>query len=260
MRNIVDKKHYCTINPSNFVNNIRNKEDIKNHEYKITQLIHKSKGLEYPDYKEKDINKLEDKWNPIINQFIKTNHNFSVSSKNFQKISEPLFDFNYFNEKYFSKNLKHKETPKLIEHSENFSGNIKDAQKNPKIDMPKKNEQLHPPCLHKCINLNTELLFKNKIDINPLYSIIPGLNKTKCSNRKNGSIFSYSAITHTGFVRYNNIRNVNEDRVSIFLNINCLKSKNAKTNPICSYFGLFDGHGGAGCAEFLRDNLHQYVI
>ena len=23
---------------------------------------------------------------------------------------------------------------------------------------------------------------------------------------------------------------------------------------------MFDGHGGAACADFLRDNLHQFVI
>jgi protein phosphatase 2C family protein 2/3 len=26
-----------------------------------------------------------------------------------------------------------------------------------------------------------------------------------------------------------------------------------------SYFGLFDGHGGAGCASYLRDNLHIMI-
>lgn len=25
------------------------------------------------------------------------------------------------------------------------------------------------------------------------------------------------------------------------------------------YYGIFDGHGGASCAEFLRDNLHTYI-
>ena len=30
--------------------------------------------------------------------------------------------------------------------------------------------------------------------------------------------------------------------------------------PKCSYFGIYDGHGGAYTADFLRDNLHQYVI
>lgn len=30
--------------------------------------------------------------------------------------------------------------------------------------------------------------------------------------------------------------------------------------PKCSFFGVYDGHGGAKCADFLRDNLHQFVI
>lgn len=30
--------------------------------------------------------------------------------------------------------------------------------------------------------------------------------------------------------------------------------------PKCSFFGIYDGHGGSGCADFLRDNLHQFVI
>jgi len=29
---------------------------------------------------------------------------------------------------------------------------------------------------------------------------------------------------------------------------------------VCSFFGVYDGHGGTVCADFLRDNLHQYVI
>ena len=30
--------------------------------------------------------------------------------------------------------------------------------------------------------------------------------------------------------------------------------------PRCSFFGIFDGHNGLACAEFLRDNLHKYII
>jgi serine/threonine protein phosphatase PrpC len=29
--------------------------------------------------------------------------------------------------------------------------------------------------------------------------------------------------------------------------------------PKCSFFGVFDGHGGSSCAQFLRDNLHFLV-
>jgi len=30
--------------------------------------------------------------------------------------------------------------------------------------------------------------------------------------------------------------------------------------PECSFFGIYDGHGGFGCADFLRDNLHHFII
>jgi protein phosphatase 2C family protein 2/3 len=29
--------------------------------------------------------------------------------------------------------------------------------------------------------------------------------------------------------------------------------------PKCSYFGVFDGHGGDSCSNFLKDNMHKYV-
>lgn len=30
--------------------------------------------------------------------------------------------------------------------------------------------------------------------------------------------------------------------------------------PKASFFAVYDGHGGTSAADFLRDNLHQYVI
>ena len=57
------------------------------------------------------------------------------------------------------------------------------------------------------------------------------------------------------------MRNYNEDRVSIILNILRPKTRAAdKEWPRSSFFGIYDGHGGAACADFLRDNLHQFVI
>ena len=57
------------------------------------------------------------------------------------------------------------------------------------------------------------------------------------------------------FIKY---RNYNEDRVAIILNIMKPKSKEVQNDywPKCSFFGIYDGHGGSGCADFLRDSLH----
>lgn len=37
-------------------------------------------------------------------------------------------------------------------------------------------------------------------------------------------------------------------------------SKKCENWPKCAFFGVFDGHGGYSCADFLRDNLHQFII
>ena len=64
---------------------------------------------------------------------------------------------------------------------------------------------------------------------------------------------AYGANTNQGIVR-----NYNEDRVAIILNIMKPKSKQyiGEDWPKCSFFGIYDGHGGNVCADFLRDYLH----
>lgn len=57
------------------------------------------------------------------------------------------------------------------------------------------------------------------------------------------------------------MRNYNEDRISIVLDLRNpkLNSSNPEGTKQVKYFALFDGHGGLGCAEFLRDNLHNFI-
>lgn len=90
---------------------------------------------------------------------------------------------------------------------------------------------------------------------------MPNHEPPKSSNKRTGVIRAYAASTNQGIYR-----SYNEDRVSIILNI--VRPLN-KTNglaesvtrwPKCSFFGVFDGHGGSLCADFLRDNLHHYII
>lgn len=38
------------------------------------------------------------------------------------------------------------------------------------------------------------------------------------------------------------------------------EGKDPATWPKCSYFAVYDGHGGNTCADFLKDYLHTYVI
>lgn len=92
--------------------------------------------------------------------------------------------------------------------------------------------------------------------MDPTLINLPSWEPTKCSVRENGCISGYAANTNQGI-----IRDYNEDRVSIVLNIMQPPSKKDVENwPKCSFFGVFDGHGGNTCADFLRDNLHQFII
>ena len=68
-----------------------------------------------------------------------------------------------------------------------------------------------------------------------------------------GIIESYGVNTYQGIVRH-----YNEDRVSIIINMNKPKNYNKKW-PKISFFGIYDGHGGETCSEYLRDNLHKLI-
>lgn len=85
---------------------------------------------------------------------------------------------------------------------------------------------------------------------------LPTLGPTKHSLKENGAVQAYAANTHKGLVR-----DYNEDRVAIILNIS--KPANSKYEgvwPKCSYFAIFDGHGGDSCADYLRDHLHHMIV
>ena len=81
------------------------------------------------------------------------------------------------------------------------------------------------------------------------------LSPGKISAKSFGVITSYAANTNQGIVR-----DYNEDRVSVIINMNKPKYyTSTEPWPKISYFGVFDGHAGNKCAEFLRDNLLNYI-
>lgn len=93
----------------------------------------------------------------------------------------------------------------------------------------------------------------NKRPILPkILSSISNFEKAKHSLKANGVVKAYAASTNQGPVR-----DYNEDRVAIILNI--AKPEHVLEWKKAAYFGVFDGHGGVDCADFLRDNLHVYV-
>ncbi|CAD8197002.1 unnamed protein product [Paramecium octaurelia] len=103
-----------------------------------------------------------------------------------------------------------------------------------------------------------EINYHSLVDLNQINKgievVLPNYEPTKCSQNNNGLIKAYAANTNQGI-----IRTYNEDRVSIILNIIKPQHRASETWPKCAFFGVYDGHGGSACADFLRDNLHQYV-
>lgn len=109
------------------------------------------------------------------------------------------------------------------------------------------------------IDIN-ELLDKKEEDIPISLDVIqePFENypQNKISSREFGIIKAYAVNTSQGI-----IRDYNEDRVSIVINM--VKPKNHHANilewPKISFFGVFDGHAGNKCADYLKDNLIKKI-
>lgn len=87
---------------------------------------------------------------------------------------------------------------------------------------------------------------------NKIVSLMPARSSSFLFN---GREALYAVNTTNGL-----IRTYNEDRVSIVINIKRKADWKAQRWPNCSYFSVFDGHGGALCADFLKDNLHKMIL
>lgn len=85
---------------------------------------------------------------------------------------------------------------------------------------------------------------------------LPHFEKAKVIIKEFGAVKAFSVNTHQGTVR-----NYNEDRVSIQLNAQ-QRFENLQNKGInqCSMFGIYDGHGGADCCNFQKENLHNYLL
>ena len=105
-----------------------------------------------------------------------------------------------------------------------------------------------------------ELLYKSEEEIPIILDILDenfeNFTKSKISSRDFGIIKAYAANTSQGIVR-----DYNEDRVSIIINM--VKPKNCNLSdidwPKISYFGIFDGHAGNKCTDYLKDNLIKKI-
>ena len=157
--------------------------------------------------------------------------------------------------KPYTQNLEHKEKEKEKENIENESNknNFDNKENNGNNDNEEQyyieenatNEK--PP---NAIEINDLIGEKCPIEIDILSINFNNYEPSKTSSKPMGLIRAYGANTYQGLVR-----NYNEDRVSIIINM--AKPKNYGKNywPKTSFFGIYDGHGGNQCSEFLRDSL-----
>ena len=77
----------------------------------------------------------------------------------------------------------------------------------------------------------------------------------KFSTKQIGPIKSFSYNTYQGLFKENN-----EDKVSVCSSVKKPASSKMKVWPKISYFGVFDGHGGEECSEFLEKNFMNYLV
>jgi len=134
----------------------------------------------------------------------------------------------------------------IYNEKENMNMNkidIKNIEEDKKID--KKSS--------KYITINDIIGKKRDLNLDILNYYFHNYEPSKTSKKQMGIIKSYAVNTYQGIVR-----DYNEDRVSITVNMNKPRGYYKKW-PRVSFFGIFDGHGGEECSEYLRDNLHVLI-
>ena len=112
------------------------------------------------------------------------------------------------------------------------------------------------------INFKGVIPFKKEVKLSSEIFRNNYKNFNESVTSKNEDIFDNDIIK--GFA-YNtsmgNIRSYNEDEICVsklFFNNN--KDKYDINNQnCCHFFAIYDGHGGKGCATFLKENLHKFI-
>lgn len=179
------------------------------------------------------------------------------------------------NDKDKENNQSQSQNCKIEEASQSKGHKSKISYQNPPIsgmnlskNESKKEESKEEPSEKKITGVNGNITIDTPLNITDLIKDqnFCNLNKnilnlnfekyesTRYSTKSLNLIKSFAANTHQGVVR-----KYNEDRVSIILNIVKPSSFKGSYWPVCSFFGVFDGHGGNKCADYLKDNLHNFV-
>ena len=196
--------------------------------------------------------------NKLINPRNKTS--FQNNKRNKIQINTKEEDFigrkSYDNELNNNNNMN----DRIIQNEKNINNNINKINNNidnnlensDNIFLDENEDNGKPP---NAIELSDLIGDKCLLDLDILSINFNNYESSKTSSKKMGFIHAYAANTYQGLVR-----NYNEDRVSIIINMAKPKNYSKEYWPKTSFFGIYDGHGGNKCSEYLRDNLHKLIL
>ena len=158
---------------------------------------------------------------------------------------------NHINNNQNDENIKQNEEE---DNNENLNNNLNNENllDSETYIVDDENSVERPP---NAIEINDLLGEKCKIEMDILSINFTNFEQSKTSSKSMGVVKAYGANTYQGLVR-----NYNEDRVSIIINMAKPKNYPKKYWPKTSFFGIYDGHGGSMCSEFLRDCLHKLIL
>ncbi|OMJ77456.1 hypothetical protein SteCoe_22932 [Stentor coeruleus] len=101
--------------------------------------------------------------------------------------------------------------------------------------------------------------------------LFPSIKNSRCSSGRNsrlskgdtmristsrcGIIYGYAADSHSGLAHYRK-----SDCMNTITNLPCPKTISESIWPKSSFFAIYDGHGGKACANFLKEQLHNFIL
>ena len=116
---------------------------------------------------------------------------------------------------------------------------------------PTKTTKVHlKNSLNKSLNEIDEKVLNNAFS-----KSYPNYSECQCSQKSLGLMKSCAYNSYKGLTKENN-----EDRVIVVSQIQKPHKSMHRTWPKMSYFGIFDGHGGENCSEYLKNNFLNFLI
>ena len=138
---------------------------------------------------------------------------------------------------------------------------IRNALSGPIPVQPNKQAGINQPQINVLIN-NNKNIEKNtaNLSLKDCFNVkYPDYPQVELSQNSFGRIIAYAFNTYHGI-----FKNINEDKAKIILEHKpnkVIKNGNGDIiNPKISYFGIYDGHGGNKCSDFLSQKFDSFLL